>query len=807
MLLSYNWLKELLPDLKLNPQEVAGLLTSHSFETVIKKEFSLDPAITIVRIEKIEPHPNADKLRLATVTDGTNSIQVVCGAPNIEKGQIVPLAPPGAKVLDKDGQLFELSVAKIRGVESPGMLNSRRELGLGSDHDGIFVLPTNTLLGSKLTEHIPNDTVLEADITPNRAHDCLSHIGVAREIAALTNLQVKEPQAATLPKPETKAGAFSLRMQDNQVVPRYMAIAINDIHNTVSPLWLQAKLLMLEQKPINAVVDITNYVMFEGGNPNHIFDTQKLPGTIVGTRTSITDETITLLDSSERVLPEGTLLITADDKPIAIAGIMGGAIAEVGINTTEGLLEIANFHPFTIQKSVTQLGLRTEAAARFLKGIDPNQVDYTAKRLAHLLQEITHAKVAGVIEHGGARADIPAISFRPERVSRIAGTAISTKASAQALTKLRCKVIEESDTLWQITPPSDRLDITGEHDLIEEIIRLEGLVNIPSISVSNEEVGATLPHAVMVREALRNQLVANGFTENYSYSFEPAKEAKVAGIEGEEHLTLVNPIAPELHRLRTSLIPSLLAAFKKNKAEILRPSKRRERALFEIGHIYKPGDGGQVVGVIEEEHIAGICIGDPTAVVESILTTLNVPYSKEATQTHPMWGTAVAIKINNEVAGHVGLLATLVIVASKYPTALGAFTVNLTSLTAHTKAVSTTPTHLKDIQEVIEEPIQFTELHKYPSVFRDLAILVTTDVSTEHVQQLMERVGGELVIDTELFDEYEPDSDPSDSKGQKSLAFHLEYNAPERTLTQEEVNEIQEKITQALKTELNATVR
>ncbi len=783
MLLSYNWLKELIPDLTLTPQQVADLLVQHSYETIVKKEFSLSPLVKVVRIEKIEPHPNADRLRLATITDGQETTRVVCGAPNIAEGQVVPFSPPGTKVLDKDGQLFELTIAKIRGIESPGMLGSKRELGLGEDHDGIYVLPPDTPLGSKLSDHIPNDTILEADITPNRAHDSLSHLGVAREIAALAGLKVKEPQVAEIP--QEKMGDINIEIADPELSPRYMTIAVDNIQNGFAPLWMQARLLMLDQNPHNALVDITNYVMFEIGNPTHAFDSKKLSGKKMGVRKAKTDETIKLLDESEQKLSSEMLVVTNDDQPVAIAGVKGGAASQITLETNSSLLEIANFHPFSIQKTALALNLRTEAAARFLKGIDQNLVEVAASRLIYLVGEITGGKVTGFADNYPKPVKPWTITFRPKRASQIAGVDIPNTKAKELLTSIGFKVEETDSNSWQVTPPTIRLDVTGEHDVVEEVIRLYGLVNIPATQ-TDTEAPEPLSHQLFVRDVIRRELMSLGFTEAYNYSFEPEKTAHMLDIPVENHVQLKNPIAPEQAQLRTSLLPGLLGNFIKNKAEFQRKNIITERSLFEIGHVYKTGDGGRVPGVIETEHLAGISLLPIELVLEKLAELLNVSSIEVITS---------------------GALNQSITKAAKYRLPLYSFEIDLDKLIATVKPVSRAAPKLEEIL-ASSSPVQYEELNRYPSVYRDLSILIDPSEAVEKVKGIIERVGGELLVDTDLFDEYDPDEDSQAKNAtKKSLAFHLEYRAADRTLTDEEVNTVHQKIEKALQEELQSEIR
>jgi phenylalanyl-tRNA synthetase beta chain len=505
MRISYNWLKSLLPDLAHSPEAVAELLTMHSFETEVVDRWDIDPKIMVTRIVKIEPHPNADRLQLATVTDGKQEVRVVCGARNIAEGDVVPYAPPGTVVKDQEGGPFTIKETNIRGEKSPGMLNSLRELGLGADHSGIFLLPADTPLGTALADHIPNDVILEADITPNRAHDCLSHLGIAREVAALLDIPVHEPEYGDLPKASRHVEGFSVYTEDPHV-SRYMGVVLSNATPAVSPLWMQARLLAMDARPINAIVDATNYVMFELGNPSHAFDAERLEGKTISVRGASEGETIPLLDGTSPKLPEGTLVITSDDKPLALAGIIGGRAHEVADTTTGVFLEIANFQGYAIQETVKRLGKSTQASIRFAKHIDPNGVEIAAKRLVLVLQKVVGAHVEGVMDYYPHRRLPKQIYFSHPRVSRLAGIQIEDATMKQVLKRLRCKVEDASGKeAWHVTVPTDRLDIEGEHDVVEEIIRVVGLDAIASQMPDDMLVPVKMPKHMYWREVVRDR--------------------------------------------------------------------------------------------------------------------------------------------------------------------------------------------------------------------------------------------------------------------------------------------------------------
>lgn len=501
MKLSYNWLKELVPDLKLSPPEVADLLTKHSFETVV-------------------------------------------------------------------GQ------------------------------------------------RLPADTILEADVTPNRAHDCLSYRGVARELAALLNLTITEPQQMKL----SAVGSLSdwtISFADPTHTKRYLGVLLTGIKIQPSPLWLQARLSAVGLRPINNVVDITNYVMLEIGNPAHAFDADRLPSKQIAVRAAIDSEQFEALDSNTYTLSDKNLVITSGDIPVTIAGVIGGKSTEVSAKTKTIFLEVATFAPFTIQQSASSLKLRTESSVRFSKGLAPTVALDATARAIELLQQLAGASVQGVVEAYPTPYTAPSIALALSRPSRVAGVTITSRDVRMALERLRCEVELDGDQL-NVTPPPERLDLTGEHDLVEEVIRLHGLEHILTVQpvISNP---MPLPDFVARRERLRDQLVTAGFVEIYAYAFENEVIARPLGLVDESSLALVNPIAPEQMHLRRSLLPRLLDTLLVNKAEIRKKTSLYTKSFFEVGTIFRAGSGGIVDGIIEEEVVAGVTVERELTAVQAVI--------------------------------------------------------------------------------------------------------------------------------------------------------------------------------------------
>lgn len=797
MRISTQWLRELLPGLTLSSDEIAQELTIHSYETNVVEKRQIDPRVQVVQVVKLAPHPQADRLRLATVTDGSHTIQVVCGAPNITEGAVVPYSPPGTTVRDSAGKPWVLKKAKIRGVESPGMLNSPREMGLGTSHTGILILPPDTPLGSSLAEHIPDDDILEADITRNRASDSLGHLGVARELGSLQRLPVKEPEIMS-PLPATLPD-WSVSITHPEHASRYIGGVVKDLVIAPSPLWLQARLFAVGVRPINNVVDITNYVLWEFGYPTHAFDSGALPSHDIGVRLAQAGEQLTTLDGVPRTLNEEALIITSGNEPVALAGIIGGQSTEISPTTSAVFVEVANFSPVTIQRTMQAQGLRTDAAARWVKGIDPNQADAVMGRLAYLLTTVAAGKVAGVIDVYPTPRIVEPILFRPQRATEVAGYTYHKDQILEALQAVYCQV-NATKTPWHVTPPSWRLDLTHEYELVEEVIRMVGLDAISLQAPIRSEI--VLPPAeIRWREAIRDVLVKWSFNETYNYSFEIAEWATVTARE-QPPLTLHNPVAPSRRHLRRSLLPGLLANLARNKGEF------RLLQFFEIGSVYYQGSDGVVDGVHEERQLAGVLLGTENdqakaaLVIEQIMALLGIAdMTLRPARQQPWDHAAQEITHQGEVLGYIGPLELSTVANLKVVGSVTAFVLNLDRLCA--LATNHAPTEFP----AESERVVYRTFSKYPPVFRDVSVVVSPDVTIEDIQQIIERAGGDMVVDVDLFDVYHAGDSERDENAAKSVAFHIKYQSPEKTLTDDEVAARHNEIVASLKAQLNAQMR
>jgi phenylalanyl-tRNA synthetase beta chain len=810
MLISYNWLKELLPELKITPLELSELLTLHSFETVISNTIEIDEKVTVAEVVSIEPHPNADRLKLVTINNGTDAIRVVCGATNYALHDHAAYSPPGTKLKDEEGKTFILEKAKIRGEESPGMLNSLRELGIGEAHTGLFILPNDTVVGTSLAEYIPIDTILEPDIEPNRAHDCLSHLGVAREIAALLDIAVKEPDVLDLNTLKDLPD-WQVNIESPDETPRYFGAVLSGakVHN--SPIWLQAKLLAVGIRPINNIVDITNFVALEVGNPTHTFDADKLQGKTIGVRRAKDKEKLTTLDDIKHSLSPDNLVITCNDTPVAVAGVMGGMESQVIIETKKIFLEVANFKPYIIYNSSVDLKTISESSTRFSKGISPELINLSSARVLKLLQEIAGVEIIGKIDVYPKKVKQHTITFNPTLATKLSGAEISTKEAKDILTRLRC-VINDNGNIWQVKVPFSRLDLTAENDLAEEVIRVYGLEKIKAREPDKKTIKqSTLSEHTKWREAIKDILVVLGLAESYNYSFADESILKLLGEKQptKDRLTIINPRSPEQKYLRQNIIPQLINNLLTNKAELRKKFTNTNRSFFEIGTVFRTGSGGVVDNVVEEEHIAGALASSTIPVkgiIENILEAFGIADAefKSITPTS-IWGdTSAEIIYSEEKLGTVGTLNTSSVVAAKLGLPISLFELNLNKLITYAE---NKPPVSKD--NTSDKPAQYKAGSKYPPVYRDLSIIISSNVRNEEVQDIIERVGGKQVADVDLFDEYNntSDSTSTDPQPRKSLAFHIAYQSSDKTMTSKEVNQLHNEIVSTLKSELSIELR
>jgi|UniRef100_A0A7C5AL75 phenylalanyl-tRNA synthetase beta chain len=797
MRLSINWLKDFV-DLPVSPEELAERLTLAGFEVEglekVEPDFS---GVVVARAARVDPHPNADRLTVVAVEDGRRTWQVVCGAPDVSAGRLYPFAPPGA-VISKGR---ELKAVKIRGVLSEGMLLAEDELGISSDHTTLMAIPQDLPLGQDLAAALQfTDVVLEVSVTPNRP-DCLSVLGLAREVAALFRLPLRHPQVDFPEGPESIEQFAKVTILAPVACPRYAARLITDLKVAPSPFWMRQRLKLAGLRPINNLVDVTNYVLLELGQPLHAFDFDRLAGGHIVVRFPHQGEdTFVTLDSQERRVDPETLFICDEAKPVALAGIMGGQDSEVTESTRRVLLESAYFNPPHIRRAAKRLGLSTESSYRFERGVDPDGVIRALERAAQLMAQLGEGRVLkGRLDVYPTPVPRPRLTLRVSRTNQVLGTNYPPDKVEDLLKALHLPVIVfDSDTLV-VQVPSHRGDLTREIDLIEEVARLGGYEEIP-VTLPKMVVAIPRPPVlVRLRREAKTLLLGLGFFEVVTYSFQSERlRSLTEGKEAAPPLYLANPLSEETALMRTSLLPGLLEALRRNTFR-----QNLNVRLFELAKTFIPVPGADLPR--EEQWLAGVMYGvrfqpswhqppepldffDLKGVVESLLAGLKVPevsFTGEGLPPYLRYGATVAA--GGEVLGWLGELFPLVTERLDLQGPVFVFLLNFETLCRRAELF----------------PL-YTPLPRYPAVYRDVALVLPVSVPAARVAQAFRDYGAPWLEEASLFDVY---SGPPIPAGKHSLAFHLTYRDPERTLTDEEVDRHQARMVERLARELGAQLR
>ena len=788
MNISYNWLKSLI-GFELSPQELAERLTmiGHAVEEMSCLGQGLE-GVVVGRAELIRPHPNADKLKLVEVDYGQGpNVEVVCGAPNVKQGGLYPLAPEGTTLAGG----FKIKKTKIRGVESCGMLCSEAELGLSEDAAGLMELDSGLEPGTPFAAAIGRDDwLLELEITANRG-DMWSHIGAARELQPFAGRKlVLPPWKCDEKKPEIES-LTSVEIQDPVGCPRYMARVILDVKVGQSPRWLVEKLEALGQRSINNVVDVTNYILFELGQPLHAFDMDKLEENRIIVRKAGQGETIlTLDDIARRLTPQMTVIADAR-KPVAVAGVMGDKFTEVDEKTARVLLECAYFDPVTNRRTNRALGLSTEASRRFERGTDYGLMPYAVDRAARLIAEVSSGFVAeGAIDVYPSPIQDKAVKLRPARVERVLGVGFDEKEIKKWLEGVDFSVTKKKAGLLEVKVPSCRtLDVKGEEDLVEEIARLKGYDTIPVPSRMNVTPGTGGRENYNKEMDLRHALSGMGFQEVLTTSF--ADSEFIEKIYGPGHfvpLKLESPISSEEDVLRPSLFPTLLACVRRNLNQ-----RNRDLRLFEIGNVFTRKPGEKQTG--ERKHLGVAATGSERpvhwsgsprqldffalkGVLEALFAGLKLP--------------GPVIKLDSEPGLHPGEVAAVFHDNEK----LGFFGRLNPSLARDCDVPGDIYFLELDLESLLSYPVKplYRESSPFPGVRRDLSILVDeTTTCAELIEEI--RKGSALVVDVAVFDLYQGEHVP---KGKRSLAMSVLFQSRERTLRDEEVDKVFSSIFQKL---------
>ncbi len=801
MIISLNWLKEYV-DFSVSPEELADRLTMSGLEVEsIEYVGKALESIVVAEILDMGKHPDADKLSLCRVTDGEAEYPIVCGASNMKAGDKVALArtgtvlPPGPKFPEG----LTIKKAKIRGQVSEGMLCAENELGLGIESDGIMILRPGAVPGTRLIDELGvNDVLLEIGITPNRP-DCLSVVGTAREAAAVLSGTAGYPDTSVKESGAPVGDYVSVEIKSPEGCPRYTCRVIRNVKIGPSPGWMKTRLELSGIRSINNVVDVTNYVLLELGQPLHAFDYDLVKGRKIVVRQAEDGETITTLDGVERKLSADDLLICDGERPVALAGVMGGADTEVSEGTANILLESAYFSPDTVRKTSRKTGLKSESSYRFERGVDPDGVVKALDRAAGLIAELAGGEVAaGRIDENPVVIEPAVVSVTAARVNAILGTDISEEEIISIQKRLGLRLLSSEKGVLTFEVPTYRVDLTREIDIIEETARLYGYNNVP-VTLPAVAMKTELPGGVRAVQAkFKEVFTANGFYEAINYSFED--EELLALFSPEKALPILNPISKDGGVMRTSLTAGLV----KN---VLLNLNRQENdvRIFETGKIYIPSSGQKLPK--ETNKLAAAATGrkqpelwdreefdffDLKAVLEMALGALHAQESvafKPATEIeflHP--GKSAEIIIDGEVVGyageiHPGLMERLELTKRVYVAEIDLDAA--ASLTAGKKG-------------------EFSPLPKFPSVRRDIALVVDQGVSSGSIINEIRSMGSGLIEDARIFDVF---TGGTVQDGKKSVAVSLHLRASDKTLTEEEINRIQDKALKKLRLALGAELR
>jgi phenylalanyl-tRNA synthetase beta chain len=797
MRLPLQWLKEFV-DLPATPEVLADRLTLAGFEVeaieTVNPDFS---GVLVARAAKVDRHPNADRLTVVEVEDGRRTYQVVCGAPDVTAGRIYAFAPPGATI----SQGRELKAVKLRGVVSEGMLLAEDELGVSSDHSTLMAIPQDLAIGRDLGEALQfADVVFEVGVTPNRP-DCLSILGLAREVAALFGQPLRHPEV-NFPEADEAIDQFAkVTILDPVACPRYAARLVTGLKVGPSPFWMQHRLRLAGLRPINNLVDVTNYVLWELGQPLHAFDFDRLTGgEIVVRLPGPGEETFVTLDGQVRQVHPETLFICDATHPVALAGIMGGQESEVSEGTHRVLIESAYFNPPHIRRAAKRLGLSTEASYRFERGVDPDGVLLALERSAQLMAALGGGRVlTGRIDSYPNPVPRPRLSLRISRTNQVLGTAYTLEQVEGLLRDLHLPTVHLDDDNLAVQAPSHRGDLTREIDLIEEVARLGGYGEIP---VTLPEGIVATPRPTLARRLegeAKEILLGQGFFEVVTYSFQSERlEGLLGGPNPTAPLYLANPLSEEQALMRTSLLPGLLEIVRRNTLK-----QNLDVRLFELAKTFALQPGADLPR--EEEWLVGVMYGsraeaswhaqtesvdfyDLKGVAEKLLEGLRVrEVNFSGAGLPPYFRNGATVTVGDETLGWLGELLPTVGERLDLEGTLLVFLLNFEVLCGRA------------------EPFPlYTPLPRYPAVYRDVALVLAENVPANRVVATLQRHGAPWLEEARLFDVYAGQPIPA---GKRSLAFHLTYRDPERTLTDDAVDQHHAALIKALAEELGAELR
>lgn len=820
MNISYNWLKEYL-DFDLQPDEVAAALTSIGLETGGVEEVQTIKGglegLVIGEVLTCEDHPNSDHLHITTVNVGGEApLQIVCGAPNVAAGQKVVVAVNGTKLYDGD-QCFTIKKSKIRGVESNGMICAEDEIGIGTDHSGIIVLPADAVVGTLAKDYynVKSDYVLEVDITPNRV-DATSHYGVARDLAAYLK-QAGKPAALRLPSVEAfkiddETPAIEVVVENEEACLRYSGVTIKGVTVKESPEWLQNRLRVIGLRPINNVVDVTNFILHELGQPLHSFDAAKIKGNKVVVKAVEAGTKFVTLDGVERTLTDRDLMICNTEEPMCIGGVFGGLDSGVTEHTTDVFLESACFHPTWIRKTARRFGLNTDASFRFERGLDPNNTIYVLKRAALLIQELAGGKITGAIQDVYPKVVEPyRVEVSYAKINSLIGKEIPVETVKSIVDSLEMKIESETAEGLCLRVPVYRIDVQRDVDVIEDILRIYGYNNVEF----NEEVKACLSyqtptdHSYKMQNLISEQLCGCGFNEIMNNSLTRSAYYSDLTVYPEKNcVRLMNPLSADLNVMRQTLLFGGLESAEHNMKR-----RRGNIRFYEFGNCYQYDETkkkeGETLAGFSEDYRLGIWLAgnrvenswahpnekttvyELKAYVENVLSRLGLNLGKLVfgVLTDDIYSAGLSITTQSgRRLGSLGIVSKKILKAMDIDVEVYFAELSWTALMKETK----------------KNKVTYTEISKFPAVKRDLALLLDKSVAFADIEKIAGESERKLLKSVTLFDVYEGKNLPA---GKKSYAVSFYLQDDNKTLNDKQIDAIMKKIQTNLEQKLGAQLR
>ena len=808
MKISYNWLKQFIK-LPEDSEKTGELLTDLGLEVEGLQPFQSIKGglegIVVGHVLECKSHPNADKLQLTNVDLGNGEhVQIVCGAPNIGAGQKVPVATIGTTLYDEKGEAWPIKKGKIRGEASYGMICSEKELGLGQSHEGIMVMQDDLIPGTPVAEifDVENDQVFEIGLTPNRA-DAMSHWGIARDLKAGytqqgRNLELITPSVSSF-HVDNRSLKVQIQVEDSALAPRYCGVTISGLKVEESPKWLQNRLKAIGLGPKNNVVDATNYVMHELGQPLHAFDAAKIAGNEINVKTLEKGTKFTTLDEVERELHEEDLMICDAEKPLCIAGVFGGATSGVTQATTQIFLESAYFNPVSVRKTAKRHGLNTDASFRFERGIDPNITEYALKRAALLITEIAGGEVTSDIDDlYPKKIEDFQVFLTFDKVNKLIGENLEEETIKSILASLEIRVNNVTETGMGLTIPSYRVDVQREADVIEEILRVYGYNNIKFGEKLNASVANSSKYEdYKLQNIIANQLVGQGFYETMANSLTtPAYSGLSEQIKESQNVQMLNPLSQDLSVLRQSMLYSGLESVSYN---INR--KRSDLKLFEFGKTYHDFNGSRV----ENKHLSIFISGNRNAerwnsvsvrtdffllkgVIQSIFQRFGIENLKPSAVKSDVFSEGLIFSSAKNNLVSFGVIRKKVLKHFDIEQEVLYADINWDAL----------------LDVVKSRKINFSAIPKYPAVRRDFALLLNNNISYDQIEEIALKTEKKLLKEVDLFDVYQGKNLP---EGKKSYAVSFKFQDEHKTLTDKQVDKMMKKLQQRFEEELQAELR